>query len=31
MPNFKININDFSNGQIDNTNPQEPKWEGSGI
>ena len=31
MPNFKININDFSNGQIDNTNPQEPKWEGSGV
>ena len=31
MPNFKININDFSNGQIDNTNSQEPKWEGTGI
>ena len=31
MSNFQININDFSNGQIDNTNPQEPKWEGSGV
>ena len=31
MPNFQINITDFSNGQIDSTNPQEPKWEGTGI
>ena len=31
MSNFQININNFSNGQIDNTNPQEPKWEGSGV
>ena len=31
MSNFQIDINDFSNGQIDNTNPQEPKWEGSGV
>ena len=31
MSNFQIDIDDFSNGQIDNTNPQEPKWEGTGI
>ena len=31
MSNFQINITDFSNGQIDSTNPQEPKWEGTGI
>ena len=31
MSNFQIDINDFSNGQIDNTNPQDPKWEGTGI
>ena len=31
MSSFKIDINDFSNGQIDSTNPQEPKWEGTGI
>ena len=31
MSNFQIDINDFSNGQIDSTNPQEPKWEGTGI
>ena len=31
MSSFQIDINDFSNGQIDNTNPQEPKWEGSGV
>ena len=31
MSNFKIDINDFSNGQIDNSNTQEPKWEGTGI
>ena len=31
MSNFQIDIKDFSNGQIDSTNPQEPKWEGTGI
>ena len=31
MSNFQIDINDFSNGQIDSTNPQEPKWEGTGV
>ena len=31
MSNFQIDIDDFSNGQIDNTNPQDPKWEGTGI
>ena len=31
MSSFQIDINDFSNGQIDNTNSQEPKWEGTGI
>ena len=31
MSSFKIDINDFSNGQIDTTNPQDPKWEGTGI
>ena len=31
MSNFQIDINDFSNGQIDNTNSQDPKWEGTGI
>ena len=31
MSNFQIDINDFSNGQIDTTNPQDPKWEGTGI
>ena len=31
MSNFQINITDFSNGLIDNTNPQDPKWEGTGI
>ena len=31
MSSFQIDINDFSNGQINNTNPQEPKWEGSGV
>ena len=31
MSNFQININNFSNGQTNNTNPQEPKWEGTGI
>ena len=31
MSNFQIDINDFSNGQIDNTNPQDPSWEGTGI
>ena len=31
MSNFQIDINDFSDGQIDNANPQDPKWEGTGI
>ena len=31
MSSFQIDINDFSNGQIDSTNPHEPKWEGSGV
>ena len=31
MSNFQIDIKDFSNGQIDSTNAQEPKWEGTGI
>ena len=31
MSNFQIDISDFSNGQIDNANPQDPKWEGTGI
>ena len=31
MSNFQIDIADFSNGQIDTTNPQDPKWEGTGI
>ena len=31
MSSFQIDIKDFSNGQIDSTNAQEPKWEGSGI
>lgn len=26
-----VDINDFSNGQIDTINPQDPKWEGTGI
>ena len=26
-----IDINDFSNGSIDNSNPQDPKWDGTGI
>ena len=26
-----VNINDFSNGSIDNSNPQDPKWEGTGV
>ena len=26
-----VNINDFSNGSIDNSNPQEPKWDGTGV
>ena len=26
-----VDINDFSNGYIDNSNPQEPKWEGTGV
>ncbi len=24
-------INDFSNGSIDNSNPQDPKWNGTGV
>ena len=31
MSSFKIDINNFSNGQIDTTNPQDPKWEGTGV
>ena len=31
MSNFQIDINDFSNGSIDNSNPQDPKWNGTGI
>ena len=31
MSSFQIDIKDFSNGQIDSTNPQEPKWEGTGV
>ncbi len=31
MSNLQIDIADFSNGQIDNTNSQDPKWEGTGI
>ena len=30
MPKI-VDINDFSNGHIDNSNPQEPKWEGTGV
>lgn len=30
MPQI-VDINDFSNGSIDNSNPQEPKWEGTGV
>ena len=26
-----VDINDFSNGFIDNSNPQDPKWEGTGV
>ena len=26
-----VDINDFSNGSIDNSNPQELKWEGTGV
>ena len=28
---IKIDINDFSNGSIDSSNPQDPKWDGTGI
>ena len=31
MSNFQIDITDFSNGQIDTTNQQDPSWEGTGI
>ena len=26
-----IDINDFSNGSIDTSNPQDPKWNGTGV
>ena len=26
-----VDINDFSNGSIDNSNPLDPKWEGTGV
>ena len=26
-----VDINDFSNGSIDNSNPQDPRWEGTGV
>ena len=26
-----VDINDFSNGSIDNSNPQDPKWGGTGV
>ena len=26
-----VDINDFSNGSIDNSNPQDPKWYGTGV
>ena len=26
-----IDINDFSNGSIDTSNPQDPKWDGTGV
>ena len=26
-----VDINDFSNGSIDDSNPQDPKWEGTGV
>ena len=26
-----VDINDFSNGSIDNSNPQGPTWEGTGV
>ena len=26
-----VDINDFSNGSIDNSNPQDPKWKGTGV
>ena len=31
MSSFQIDINDFSNGQIDTTNPQDPRWVGTGV
>ena len=31
MSSFQIDIKDFSNGQIDSTNAQDPSWEGTGI
>ena len=29
--NMTVDIKDFSNGSIDNSNPQDPKWDGTGI
>ena len=26
-----VDINDFSNGSIDSSNPQDPKWNGTGV
>ena len=26
-----VDINDFSNGSIDNSNPQDPNWVGTGV
>ena len=26
-----VDINDFSNGAIDSSNPQDPKWDGTGV
>ena len=26
-----VDINDFSNGSIDSSNPQDPKWDGTGV
>ena len=26
-----VDINDFSNGSIDFSNPQDPKWDGTGV
>ena len=29
--NMTVDIKDFSNGSIDNSNPQDPKWVGTGV